>query len=265
MLADAGPVAPVDAQTPVDAGPRSSGGAGGLTCERRDPLADGRSICVLKVGSVELKVVEPKGGAAAAGGALALGLYLHGDGAGAHKSGSALKAMIPWIDTKRGLGVSVLAPNGCAWWQKPTHACESSLAEPDRDAENTRALAAALTALASAFDLRLDRTYYYGSSGGSIFLTEQWLPLEAGRHPGVFALMCGGEVTRRDYAWSEGASRNRFAFTYGDQDFLRPDIEATVSALKAKSFDVTEKVLPGAAHCAFDAHGEAMAVWGLAP
>ena len=35
--------------------------------------------------------------------------------------------------------------------------------------------------------------------------------------------------------------------------------------LKGKGFDVTEKVIAGAAHCAFDAHGEAMAVWGRSP
>lgn len=253
----------VEADAGGDAAPPSSGGVGGLACARRDPLGDGHTVCVIKVGSTELKVVEPAGGA----GPLVLALYLHGDGAGAHKSGSALKTMAPWLDTAHALGVSVLAPNGCSWWQTPSHDCAATASEPDRAADNAKALAGALEALGRAYDLRADKTYYYGSSGGSIFLTEQWLPLEGGRHPGVFALMCGGEATARPFAWDTSSTprRSRFGFTYGDQDFLKKDIEGAVRALRDKGLDVSEKVLPGAAHCAFDAHGEAVSVWAAAP
>jgi hypothetical protein len=255
--ADAGPDVAPDAAEP------SSGGVGGLACARRDALGDGHTACVVKVGSTELKVVEPAGGA----GPLVLALYLHGDGAGAHKSGSALKTMAPWLDAAHGLGVSVLAPNGCSWWQTPAHDCAGSASDPDRAADNAKALSGALEALARAYDLRADKTYYYGSSGGSIFLTEQWLPLEGGRHPGVFALMCGGEATARAFAWDTSTTprRSRFGFTYGDQDFLKKDIEGAVRALREKGLEVSEKVIPGAAHCAFDAHGEAVSVWAAAP
>lgn len=258
-----GPAADVAADAGGDAAQPSSGGQGGLACARRDPLGDGHTVCLVKIGSTELKVVEPAGGV----GPLVLALYLHGDGAGAHKSGSALKTMAPWLDAARGLGVSALAPNGCSWWQAPSHDCAATASDPDRAADNAKALAGALDALARAYDLRADKTYYYGSSGGSIFLTEQWLPLEGGRHPGVFALMCGGEATGRAFAWDTSATgpRSRFGFTYGDQDFLKKDIEGAVRALRDKGFDVSEKVIPGAAHCAFDAHGEAVSVWAASP
>ncbi|HQY63552.1 MAG: hypothetical protein IPQ09_11290 [Myxococcales bacterium] len=260
-VADAGREAGLDAG--ADAATPSSGGTGGLACTRRDALDPGHTVCVLKIGGTELKVVEPAAGA----GPLVLALYLHGDGAGAHKSGSALRTMAPWLDAARGLGVSVLAPNGCSWWQSPSHDCASAGSTSDRAADNTKALAGAFEALGRAYDLRTDRTYYYGSSGGSIFLTEQWLPLEGGRHPGVFALMCGGEATTRAFAWDPASAtrRSRFGFTYGDQDFLKKDIEGAARALRDKGLDVNERVLPGAAHCAFDAHGEAVSVWSAAP
>jgi len=263
--ADAGAIPPTDggpAANP-DAGstPASSGGKGGLTCARTEDVGGGHTACVVTVAGVELKVVPPLAGA----GPVRLGLYLHGDGAGAHKSGSALKAMVPWIEDKRGLGVSALAPNGCAWWQKPTHDCASATSEPDAAADNTRALAAALDAVEKAYDVRRDSARYYGSSGGSIFLTTQWLPLEGGKRPGVFALMCGGEVGAQPPAWDMGDAAARakspLAFTYGDQDFLASDIRKAIAGWGKLGFAVAEKVVPGAAHCAFDAHGEAMRVW----
>ena len=121
---DAAPEPASDSSDTMDAAPASdvsttppsSGGKGGLTCTSRVDVS-GRSICSAKVGSVELRILEPMGGT----GPLRLGLYLHGDGAAAHKSGSVFKPMIAWADAEHGLGVSFLAPNGCAWWQTPTH------------------------------------------------------------------------------------------------------------------------------------------------
>lgn len=91
---------PIEGGQAVDAAPAtipSTGGHGGLVCTRSDDLGGGRMSCVAKVGSVELKVVLPK--AASAPPPLRLGLYLHGDGAAAHKSNGVLKAMLPWADS----------------------------------------------------------------------------------------------------------------------------------------------------------------------
>lgn len=245
----------------------SSQGKGGLACTRRDSLGSGREACVVKIGAVELKVLEPKAGEATK--PLRLGIYLHGDGAGAHKSGSALRAMIGWSDANAGLGVSALAPNGCAWWQTPAHDCAATESDPDDGAANTPALVSALDAVAKAYDIRLDGIRYYTSSGGSIFLTDQWLPLQGNKYPGVSAIMCGGIATPRKFAWntSDAAERgkHRLFFTYGDQDFLKTDIEASIAAFEGSKFAVTTKVIPGAEHCVFDAHGEAVGIWSANP
>lgn len=255
---DGGAEAATDAAAPAR---KSSGGMGKLPCARTDD-ANGRSVCVAKVGSVELKIVEPRG---KEGTPLALGLYLHGDGAAAHKSASALKAMIAWADARHALAVSALAPNGCAWWQTPAHDCAGALREDDIAAENSTALDAALDAIEKGWDVRADGRYYYGSSGGSIFLSDQWIPLHGAERGGVFALMCGGVAPTQKFAWdvADAATRGRssLAFTYGDKDFLLADIEGAITAYKGRSFGVTTKIVPGAEHCAFDAHGEAVAVW----
>ena len=262
---------PVEGGQAVDAAPAtipSSGGHGGLACTRSDDLGGGRMSCVAKVGSVELKVALPKAAGANAP-PLRLGLYLHGDGAAAHKSNGVLKAMLPWADAHNGLAVSALAPNGCAWWLTPMHDCAGTATDADVAGDNAAALVIALDALRKAFDIRTDGVRYYGSSGGSIFLTNEWLPLQAGTYPGVFALMCGGETTTRTYAWDASdatlRAKNPLWFTYGDQDFLAPDITSAIASYKAKGFAVTQKVIAGATHCAFDAHGEAMTIWSANP
>lgn len=258
------PVEDAGVETSTDAAPpprKSSGGTGKLPCTRTDD-ANGRSVCVAKVGSVELKVVEPRG---MEGAPLALGVYLHGDGAAAHKSASALKAMFAFADARHALVVSALAPNGCAWWQTPAHDCAGALREDDTKAENSVALDAALGAIERGWDVRADGRYYYGSSGGSIFLTDQWIPLHGAARGGVFALMCGGVAPTQKFGWDVGdaaaRSRSSLAFTYGDKDFLLADIEGAIAAYKGRSFGVATKIVPGAEHCAFDAHGEAVAIW----
>ncbi|HSO40695.1 MAG TPA: hypothetical protein VLT33_49555 [Labilithrix sp.] len=255
----------IDAAPPIDASvPPSSGGKGGLSCTSTATVA-GRSICTAKVGSVELKILAPKAGA----GPLRLGVYVHGDGAGAHKSGSVLTALAPWADAQRGLVVSFLAPNGCAWWLAPTHDCASNQTDADVAGANAAALAAAIDAVLKAYDVRSDGVRYYGASGGSIFLTDEWIPLQGGTYPGVFAIMCGGDASTRTYGWDASnaalRARNPLWFTYGDQDFLLTDEKAAVAAFKSKGFAVTEKVLPNKGHCEFDAHGEAASIWTLNP
>jgi hypothetical protein len=275
---DPGPVAEGGAPSPVEDGggvatvvdaasaaKTSTGGSGGLSCTRRDTVG-GRAVCVATIGSIEVKVVEP---ASKSTGPLRLGLYLHGDGAAAHKSGSVFKSMTSWIDGQNGLAVSALAPNGCAWWQAPTHDCASSQVDADVAGANAAALVVVVEALRKAYDIRNDGVRYYGASGGSIFLTDEWLPLQAGTYPGVFALMCGGNATTRPFAWDTTSAALRGAsplwFTYGDQDFLLSDEKAAVAAFHDKAFAVTERVVPNAGHCAFDAHGEAVAIWNANP
>ena len=243
---------------------KSSGGSGGIACDLNESLVSGRKVCVAKLGGVEVKIVEPAKGT----GPLRLAVYLHGDGAGAHKSGSALNTMVPWLDEKHGLGVSLLAPNGCAWWQKPSYDCSGSGNEPDVGAENSKALLLAFQALYAKFDIRFDGVAYYGSSGGSIFLTDEWLPLHGAKYHGVFALMCGGRAPRQAFAWDTTdatlVAKMPLFFTYGDQDHLVPQIGESIGAFEGKKFSVTKKVIAGAQHCAFNSHAEAVAIWQTA-
>jgi pimeloyl-ACP methyl ester carboxylesterase len=258
-----------DAAAASDAGVVGTGGHGGLACTRTDDLGGGRLSCVTKVGSVELKLAFGKSTAANAGQPLRLGLYVHGDGATAHIDNSVLQAMLPWADAVHGIAVSALAPNGCAWWLGPSYDCSGSESPLDVTNANAAALASALDAVLHAYDVRTDGMRYYSASGGSIFLTYEWIPLHGGSHPGVLALMCGGVVSDLPFAWdtNDAALRARVPtwFTYGSEDGLRPQIEQTSAEYLAKGFSVTTKMIPNQGHCTFDAHAEAMAIWLARP
>lgn len=210
-----------------------------------------------------MKVAEPVGGS----GPLRIAIYVHGDGAGAYESDSAMKALLPWADANHALVVSILAPNRCAWWQLPTQTDCSETAPPAPDTEgvNADALKAAIDTLKKAYAIAEGPLFYYGSSGGSIFLTRSFLRRYGDAYPGVFALNCGGEKADRSFAWNVADSSARGAtklvYTYGDKDYLRADIETAIPFYEGLGFPSDHTIVPGAEHCAFDGHARAVEVW----
>lgn len=256
---DAGPP---DASLP-DAGLWSSKGTGGLVCSQTGDLGGGRTYCVSKIQGVELRLADAAPGES---GPVSLAIYVHGDGAAAYKSNGAIKALLPWADLRHVRVLAVLAPNGCAWWQKPTHDCASAVEEPDTLGENTVAFEAVLKEIRARYDINFDPTFYYGSSGGTIFLAGAFLPRYGDIYPGAFAMNCGGTTHKKtDFTWNpdDAVARGstKLWFTYGDQDFLKDDAHASAVFYSGLGFPVDEKIIPGATHCAFDGHGRAKEVW----
>ncbi|MDB4998837.1 MAG: hypothetical protein JWM74_6269 [Myxococcaceae bacterium] len=241
----------------------SSKGSGGVTCASQGDLGGGRSYCLGNEGGSEFKLLEP----APASGPLRLALYLHGDGAAAHVNDGAMKALLAWADAHHALFVSVLSPNRCAWWQAASQTDCSASATPvaDTNGDNADALRAVIDKVRAGFDVSFGPAFYYGSSGGSIFLTKSFLRRFGDKYPGVFALNCGGEKASLALGWNtnDAALRGptKLYFTYGDQDFLKPDIEKAIPYWTAQGFPVDTKVIAGAQHCAFDGHGRAREVW----
>ncbi len=256
---------PVDSSKPdVNVVPSgSSKGSGKLTCTSTGNLSGGRTYCVTTIGGSELKLAEP----VAAEGPLRLVFYVHGDGAGAYKSDSAMKALLPFADQRHALVVSVLSPNKCAWWQVASQTDCSATATPVPDTEglNADTFKQIIDAVRAGFDVTNDVAFYYGSSGGSIFLTSAFMRRFGNQYPGIYALNCGGEKPAKAMAWDASLVAERkgtkLFFTYGDQDFLKPDIEKAIPFFQGLGFPVDTKVIAGAEHCAFDAHGRAVEVF----
>ncbi len=256
--------ASVDGSADVNVVPTgSSKGSGKLTCASTGSLGGGRTYCVTTLGGSELKLAEP----VTAEGPLRLVFYVHGDGAAAYKSDSAMKALLPFADRRHALVVSVLSPNKCAWWQVASQTDCSATATPVPDSEglNADTFRQIVDAIRAGFDVSNDVVFYYGSSGGSIFLTSAFMRRFGNLYPGIYALNCGGEKPAKTMAWDASLSSERkgtkLFFTYGDQDFLKPDIEKAIPFFQGLGFPVDTLVVAGAQHCAFDAHGRAVEVF----
>lgn len=251
----------------------SSHGSGGLTCSDTETVS-GRTVCVATVGTVELKLVLPAD-AASNSAPLTLALYLHGDGAGAHNSNSAARVLLPWADAHHAIFVSALAPNACSWWIEPSYTTcmvddPEQASHQDVDQLNAPALDAALAAIRAAYDIRDAPVFYYGSSGGAIFLTGSFLELYGNQYPGAFALNCGGSDPWGAFAWdvSDATERGptKLYFSYGAADeAIIPGLAEVPATFIADGFAVVDASYPSQTqHCTFDGvdnHGRAEAVW----
>jgi len=236
-----------------DAGSGSSQGHGGLPCSSTGVVSQGGadySYCVASAGGVEMKIVEP---AASGTGPLRLAVYLHGDGAGPYTTGLALRKLAPWTTQHRVLLVAARAPNACAWWLVPSYTvCDGVTPVPnsavDVGGENAAALKVVLDALRAGWDLADSPVLFGGSSGGSIFLSASFLPTFGDKYPGAYALSCGGDAPwDGSLAWdgqdpaSVGASK--IFFTYGDKDFVAPDVLDATAFYQGTSIPVDIKVV----------------------
>ena len=264
-----------DAGTDVDAGTGSSHGSGKLACSKTGTVstdAGTLTYCVAQVGATEVKYIEPKQGIAPE--PMRLAIYLHGDGANAY-NGSNPRSLYThggWTYGHNTLYVTALAPNKCAWWTVPERtdcSTEAPIEARDLEGKNAAELVSLIEALRKGWDIQDGPILFGGSSGGSIQLTASFLPRYGDRYPGIYALSCGGEqpwTGKMDWDATQASLRGptKFYFTYGDLDPLLPDIRTAEDFLKGLQFPVNDKVIAGAAHCAFDQVSRVAEVWNQA-
>lgn len=256
-----------DASDAADAAVRTStGGTGGVTCASTGTLASGRTYCVGVLGGAEFKLELPP----APTGPLRLVAFIHGDGAASYLDNSTMEALVPWADAHGAAVLAVKSPNACAWWQHPTQTDCTPTAPfmPDLDGLNADALRAVLDGVRGGYDVTLGPAFYYGASGGSVFLTRSFLRRFGDRYPGYYALNCGGEMSPKSFEWdvANPAKRGptRLYFTYGDLDFLRGDIEVAIPYFRGLGFPTDAVMLTATEHCAFDTDARAQAVFSAA-
>lgn len=246
--------------------PTSTGGAGGVTCVSTGSLASGRVYCAGVLGGSEFKLEVPP----APTGPLRIVAFIHGDGAEDYLDNSAMEALVPWADAHGAAVLAVKSPNACAWWQHPsqTDCTPAAPFMPDLDGLNADALRAVLDGVRAGYDVTLGPAFYYGASGGSVFLTRSFLRRFGDRYPGYYALNCGGERSPKSFEWdvASAATRGptRLYFTYGDLDFLRPDIEVAIPYFNGLGFPTDAVMVANAEHCAFDTNARSLAVFSAA-
>lgn len=171
--------------------------------------------------------------------AYGLTIHLHGDGGGDYQW---LFEPNVAIGKKHDLiGIVVMAPNAAKRWYN--------------DGEKNAVFLSELIEkeLFAKYNVDPERVYFSGVSGGSQFLTGQFLPLFGGRYNSGAVLLCGGPASwLKSFDASESfVKRFKLAWYTHAGDFLADQVEAGIEFYKDKGFQVDAEILPGGKHCEF--------------
>jgi hypothetical protein len=221
------PTPPVVAATPI---PQASGGSGG-------PLGDSENNFTASNGkSSSYKISVP---ADARDKIYGLNIYLHGDGGGDYKWFYKSNAKIAL--TKGLIGVTVLAPNIGKQWYRNGEANALFVHELIQ------------TELFKKYNLDKTKIYFAGTSGGSQFLTGQFIPIYGLHYNSGAVLMCGGPANWQDdlKGGDEFIKKFKLAWIATKFDFLLPQVEKGIAYYKSKGFQVESEILPTGNHCSF--------------
>jgi hypothetical protein len=168
-----------------------------------------------------------------------LNIHLHGDGGGDYR----------WLfedNVRFGLqhgliGVVVLAPNPERRWYRQGEQNALFLHELVQNE------------IAKKYNIDLSRIYFSGVSGGSQFLTGQFIPLYGKRYRSGAVMLCGGPANWLRRLDMEEADINAFRLSWFATagDFLLDQVEEGIQYYRSRGFPVTSEILPTGSHCSF--------------
>jgi len=221
------PTPPIANPTPI---PQTSGGSGGA-------LGDSEGSFTASNGkSSTYKISVP---ADAREKIYGLNVYLHGDGGGDYKWFFKDNANIAL--TKNLIGVTVLAPNVGRQWYRNGEANALFVHELIQNE------------ILKKYNLDKTRIYFAGTSGGSQFLTGQFIPIYGFHYNSGAVLMCGGPANWQDSlaGGDEFVKKFKLAWIATRFDFLLPQVEKGIAYYKSKGFQVESEIFPTGNHCSF--------------
>lgn len=166
-------------------------------------------------------------------------IHLHGDGGGDY---DWLYEPNVRIAKKHDLiGIVVLAPNGEKRWYNEGEANAIFLNELiDKE-------------ILGKYNLDRNRVYFSGVSGGSQFLTGQFIPKFGAKYNSGALLLCGGPENWLGSISSskEFISKFKMFWYSGTGDFLYDQILSGISYYKNLGIQVDSEMIQGAEHCDF--------------
>lgn len=203
------------------------------------------------ISNVEMKIFVPKNYNKKRG--VRLALFLHGDTANGYFE-NYFESLKNYSLQKDYLFVAALSPNRNSWWHKNSFADD---------------LDAALSSLETKLNFSKTNILFSGVSGGSTFLTMQFIPKVGESYGGTVAATCGGAPSNLFQNNSLAiAKKYKIHFTYGDQDFLADPfgtygdvIPQAIRQYQNIGFQTRTTVLPQTAHCDFDVNREIIKIW----
>jgi hypothetical protein len=176
-----------------------------------------------------------------------LAVYLHQDEADDWYSNWAFPPIAEWTTPR---DIMIVAPLAPSLYEDGTHGYGAA-----GDVDTVSQVGPVLLKFLKAYKASPERTYYWGRSGGSWFMTSWFIPQFGQKMPGIFVPSCGGDVSNfMAWAWSpeqrsEARDRTSILFNYGAKDFLAMPIEQGMAEYREKGFHVESLVDPEAEHC----------------
>ena len=201
----------------------------------------------------------PKGGTTGTEG---VNILLHGDGASSYIS-------FPNAPLKDNLiGVALLAPHKLSKWGGGKCGNECDLERSEAQQHSVLIDAFITNELPKLVKFDPSKVYFTGASGGSLLLSNDFIPRFAEKYNAGYMLLCGGmgskDIAKQDKMAS--VSRIHFQTSAQDLDYLRDPLTKTVQAVAASALKANMSPLrinqrftidrtPPGGHCGFDSLG----------
>ena len=211
--------------------PETTGGTGGKTgtFEQTFSASNGKSSTWKTTIPSDLSEAKPYG----------LSIYLHGDGGGDYSW--VFDSLVRSSKQENLIGLVVKAPNFERRWYNGGIANAKFL---DELIEKE---------LLAKYNIDKTRIYFIGTSGGSQFLTGQFIPNYGSKYNSGALLLCGGPKNWQNNIAStpEFISKFKFYWYSGTGDFLYDQILEGIEYYKGLGMQVDSEMIPGGSHCTF--------------
>lgn len=247
---DAGPMADGSVDTATsDAGPAGNPLPCDETFEHR-----GHTGCQSTIDGLQVKYFPLEGGSVAN-----LAVYLHGDTAnGWYENFGFRPEILDWAQERNVLVLGAVATS--------SYDDDDSPAYGAAQAQQATELITLIETFRDAYGASTERAFYWGVSGGSWFISSQFVARMAPRMPGIYVANCGGSGGSFGWAWDpseDTALRDDIAvyYNYGSEDFLADPAHGSHLDFEERGITSDELIHEGATHCDHPIAGPTIEFW----
>ena len=234
-------------------------GALSINCDKSFQNLHSHSICLTTMAGISLLYYIPPG----SNPPTRLGVYLHPDGGVIHTSlRLSLVPVQSLVKLAKDHGVVFIAPEA-----NMKKMVRGQLVPGWPAVQEVDDLSQILNAFLCKYDLPADKILFYTASGGSHYITNEFIHRIGHLYQGPMVIRCGGSppsskndgpFAASDFEWDLDNNRNLvdkfyLFFDYGTSDFLLKSINKSIAYYREAGFEVhTRKPLGGEAHCGTD-------------
>lgn len=188
-----------------------------------------------------------------------LAVFLHGDTANDWSENFGFRpAILDWAQERNILVLGAVATSSYDEGGLPAYGAAQ--------AQQATELITLIETFRDAYNASTERAYYWGVSGGSWFISSQFIARMAPRMPGIYVANCGGSGMSYGWDWDpseDTALRDSIAvyYNYGSEDFLAGAAHGSHLDFDGRGIVGEELIHDGATHCDHPIAAPTIAFW----